>query len=552
MQARRQLEEVEGESPRGALRVRRVRQGALGELNDRCGASLLVRHAQLLSCAFVAPEEASIRSCDAHDGRKARADQGCIYSPIIGIARGASHRVRSAFGVGFAAAILAVAIATPAWATPGDPDPSFGVAGHVRVQANESCQRRCVRFAGSYAHALALRPDGAIVLGGSQNHSYALTSQPPADEGALIRLLPNGALDSTFGSAGIEGTPFDIEQIEANAIGGLAAIGSADAGKIGVSRYTRAGLLDGFYGEQGVRWMPRPTGSVAMHRDSRGRVLALASFTLAAVDLVRYLPTGAPDPSFGHGGYVALFVPNASGHVVGPSESPPQAKPTAMALQPDGGIYVAFEAAPLQASDGAYWPSEYLLEHMRPGGRLDRAFGRHGLVRLRGEVTAMAVAPSGRLFAAWAEPSLGRRRPQAAQRIRRLQVPPQRLALGDYTPAGRQDRAFGKGGVALSRVLGGPLEVHAIAFDGAGDPLLVGEGALRTTDLFAGTAFLARYTRAGLDCSFGEDGLVVDPELDGASALAVQRDGRIVVAGWSGLAFAAARYLGGGPRRSCG
>lgn len=454
-----------------------------------------------------------------------------------------------------AAAILAAAIAAPAWGKPGEPDPSFGGSGHVRVQANESCLRVCLQFAGSYAHALALAPDGAIVLGGSQNHGYAITQQLPP-EGALVRLLPSGALDPSFASAGIENTPFDVAQIDANAGGGLVATGVTEAGKIGVSRYTRAGVLDGFYGEQGVRWMARPTGSVAMHRDSRGRVVALAAFNPNAVDLVRYLPTGVPDRSFGHGGYAALFVPNASGKAVGPSETPPKAKPTAMALQPSGGIYVAFEAAPFQASDGAYWPSEYLLEHLTRNGRLDRAFARHGLVRLRGEATAMAVSPSGHLFAAWAEPPLGLRRPGAARRVQGLQVPPQRLALGEYTPAGRLDRAFGRGGVARSGVLGGPrqrsLEAHAIAFDGAGDPLLVGEGALRTTDVPAGTAFLARYTQAGLDCSFGEGGVVVDPEMGGASAVAVQRDGRIVVAGWSGKAFAAARYLGGGPRRTCG
>ncbi|HEV3071893.1 MAG TPA: hypothetical protein VGY76_10770 [Solirubrobacteraceae bacterium] len=62
---------------------------------------------------------------------------------------------------------------------------------------------------------------------------------------------------------------------------------------------------------------------------------------------------------------------------------------------------------------------------------------------------------------------------------------------------------------------------------------------------------MARFTPHGRDCSFGAEGAVVEGELGGASAVVVQRDGRIVVAGWSSKAFMAARYVGGGAPRTC-
>jgi uncharacterized delta-60 repeat protein len=452
-----------------------------------------------------------------------------------------------------AAILCALVLAsTPAAGAPGELDRSFGQGGHARVQANTSCARRCVEFGGSYAKALALLPDGAIILAGSENHGFGITQRARSDQGALARLLADGAPDTSFGPAGIEGTPFAVEQIDATPGGGLIAMGRSEAAKIAVSRYTPAGVLDGSFGQQGVRLMPRPTGSVAVHRDSRGRVLALAAFNLNSVDLVRYLPTGALDRGFGHGGYVGVFVPNASGHPVRPSETPPQAAPIAMAIQPDGGVFVAFEVAPFHSSDSSYWPSVYFLEHFMPNGRLDRAFGKRGLLALTGEATAMAVAPDGHLFAAWADPPV---RLHTQRRSIQLPAAPRRLALTQYTPTGRLDPAFGRRGVALSRLLSegrrGSLEPTAIAFDRDREPIVVGEGANRTTDTPSGTVFLARYTKANLDCSFGEHGVVFDPELDGAGAVAVQPNERIVVAGWSGNAFAAARYLGGGPRRTC-
>jgi uncharacterized delta-60 repeat protein len=437
----------------------------------------------------------------------------------------------------------ALAVA-PAWATPGDLDPTFGHGGHVLVQTNAGCRRVCVESGGSYADAVALAPDGGIVLGGYNDYIGATGHVP----GALVRLSPNGALDTSFGVGGIEDTPLRVEQIDTNAVGGVAVLGSVEGERLGLARYTGLGVLDGALAPQGVRWLAQPGGALEVQRDARGRIVALGSVSRIQIDVVRYLPSGALDTSFGHGGYVRLRLPKT------PQEStlsparlvPPEATPMALAILRNGGVMVAFATASSTAA--GYGPQHYFLERLAPSGGVDRAFGRGGIVRLSEGVSKMAVAPNGHILLASAEPAdllPGRYGPRRVGR---------RLVLADYTSGGRPDRSFGTNGVARSQPIAGNrtgIEPRAIAFDAAGDAIVGGELPVRTIDVPVGTGFLARYTRDGLDCSFGTRGVVVDNEVGGASAVAVQPNGRIVAVGWSRKAFMAARYMGGGIPRAC-
>lgn len=114
---------------------------------------------------------------------------------------------------GLATAILlaALAVGAPAWAAPGDLDPSFGQDGRVQVQTNPGCLRGCVEFGGFYADAVALRPDGGIVLGGRNDYISAPAPYSERAPGALVRLSSNGTLDTSFGGAGgIVDTPFAV------------------------------------------------------------------------------------------------------------------------------------------------------------------------------------------------------------------------------------------------------------------------------------------------------------------------------------------------------
>jgi uncharacterized delta-60 repeat protein len=114
---------------------------------------------------------------------------------------------------------------------------------------------------------------------------------------------------------------------------------------------------------------------------------------------------------------------------------------------------------------------------------------------------------------------------------------------------GAPDPTFGTGGTVLTRVPGRTIFGHAVALQADGKVVVAGE--------FLGAGgydfLLLRYTTAGaLDATFGTGGIVVT-DLGGddrADGLAVQPDGRIVVAGGSRVGgnsmFAAVRYLANG------
>ena len=435
-------------------------------------------------------------------------------------------------------ATLLISLAAPVvWAAPDSLDPSFGQGGYAVFQVNKACLRRCIELAGSYADALALQPNGRIVLGGYNNYIGAGAGFEWAP-GALIRLLPNGALDTSFGAGGLDDTPFEVWKIYTDARGRLLAIG-AIGGRTVVRRYTPDGVLDSFYGSGGMQWLSRLEGKQPEdeQRDGDGRFVAFTTVTVPAtdydpsrtrLDLTRRLPSGEPDPGFGHQGYARL--PDSL-----------EASPVTLATQDDGSVIAAFDRSSQTSPPET---TQLTLERLSPTGKLDRTFGERGVLRVpfREGALKMVVAPNGHILLA-----LGERRGA-------LFGSTDELVLADYMRAGRLDRSFGNGGIARSQLPTGPRYRSAIptaiTFDGSGDTIVVGEHSILTTDVPAGDGFLARYTPHGRDCSFGEGGVLVDERFGGAKAVAVQRDGRIVVAGWGG-GFRAARYMGGGAPHTC-
>lgn len=431
------------------------------------------------------------------------------------------------------AVLLTLLIPGAARAASGDLDLSFGQGGYAAVQTNRACLRGCVEFGGSYAEALALQPDGGIVLGGYNSYIGAarVSEEVP---GALVRLRPNGTLDTSFGgSGGIVDTPFQVTEIHANAQGGLRVSGDGEQG-FGVQRYTSTGTLDGFYGTHGVRWLPRFEGQ----RDRAGRAYMFTTFLVPATDyapavektaITRLLPSGEQDMSFGHHGYLSL----PQGDVAG-----------ALALQQDGSVLLTFATERgVQAPE--LKPRRLYLERLTPRGQPDRTFGRHGVVRvpLKGSVGSSTIVSThgGEVRIVGSEQRGG--------------------IFGDYylfqaayAQTGRLDREFGQGGVTHSRMSHGPqydgVSPLAITFDASRDMIVAGRLGIRTVDTPAGDGFLARFTPHGRDCSFGVGGVVINERMGAANAVALQPDGRIVVAGWGG-GFLAARYMGGGRPHAC-
>jgi uncharacterized delta-60 repeat protein len=188
----------------------------------------------------------------------------------------------------------------------------------------------------------------------------------------------------------------------------------------------------------------------------------------------------------------------------------------AVVIQLDGKIVA------VGRGDGrAYY--DFVLARYDASGRLDASFGTSGLVRTafgaRGDSDASAAAlqPDGRIVAA-GDHKAGRHF---------------EFALARYKANGSLDRSFGTGGrVVTAFSPRGGAQASAVALQADGKIVAAGLHRIGKSTEFA----LARYDTTGrLDPTFGSGGKVLTafaPNSDDeAGAVAIQRDGRIVVVG---------------------
>jgi len=184
----------------------------------------------------------------------------------------------------------------------GSLDLSFDADGRVATPVLGSFDR---------ADAFLLQPDGKMVLAGTARNGTAF-------EFALVRYLPDGALDTSFDGDGKVTTPIrDAEDI-INAValqpdGKIIAAGYAANGEedeFALVRYNSDGSLDTSFGTNGKVTTPVSDGradSVAVQSD--GKIVAAGSaFDGSHHDflVIRYNPDGSLDSSYGDGGKVLV------------------------------------------------------------------------------------------------------------------------------------------------------------------------------------------------------------------------------------------------------
>lgn len=226
----------------------------------------------------------------------------------------------------------------------GSLDTSFGIGGQVTSS---------VSGAGS---AMAIQPDGKIVLGGS------ITTRKTGLDFALTRYNSNGTLDTTFGSAGIASADFSgfDDRIFALAIdasnkivaGGYTSSASSSAAhNFAVARFAPNGVLDSTFGNGGkvstdifTNW----DNCTALAIQSNGKIVAAGyayttGLTTGYFTLVRYNTDGTPDSSFGVGGIV-------TSNLAGGTEN----YAYGVAIQPDGKIVAVGTANTPDSSAGMY------------------------------------------------------------------------------------------------------------------------------------------------------------------------------------------------------
>ena len=212
----------------------------------------------------------------------------------------------------------------------------------------------------------------------------------------------------------------------------------------------------------------------------------------------------------------------------------------ALIAQPDGRLVAAGIGE--QGDQG----SVFALARYLPNGSLDRSFGDRGRQTTdfgaeasdfgaEGAFDAVALA-DGRIVAA------GGFDPEDMSLIDPSSAIPSVFALARYQADGAQDTSFGVGGAVTTGF--GSADAAAAGVAAQADGKLVVVGTVRTPSAPADIA-LARYEPdGGLDPSFSDDGIVTTDlgGYDTAAALAIQPDGRIVVAAGSGGDLAIARY----------
>ncbi|MFI1031575.1 calcium-binding protein [Streptomyces sp. NPDC020951] len=175
----------------------------------------------------------------------------------------------------------------------GTPDTTFG--GDGTVTANPAGP---VLQEGGDGRALALQPDGKIVVGGQVGSTRF--------DFALMRFNANGSVDTTFDGDGIVRTDFgDYESVEGIALqpdGKIVAAGGSGTG-FALARYLSNGALDtSFDGNGRVLTTGGGATDVALQPGDGRIVIAGSNGPGGDFAVRRYNPDGSQDTGFGAGG----------------------------------------------------------------------------------------------------------------------------------------------------------------------------------------------------------------------------------------------------------
>lgn len=266
----------------------------------------------------------------------------------------------------------------------GSLDPAFGFGGQVMVGGASD----------DLARAILLQPDGMILLGGRGGPSGG-------NEFYIVRFTSGGTLDATFGTngevtgamgfGGNEGYAMALQPDGKILLAGSAA--NANDLDFALLRYNPDGSQDMDFGIDGAVLTPVGTGTgdvcYTMVVQPDGKILlggAMGSgFNASSFAMVRFLPDGSLDESFGTNGIVVS--PISMGRNIGFS----------LALQPDGRILMCGDAR--GEGFGGFAVARYLAN-----GILDASFGTNGVVStvmgVQSTARSVIVQPDGKILLA--------------------------------------------------------------------------------------------------------------------------------------------------------
>ena len=404
--------------------------------------------------------------------------------------------------------IALFALPSPAAAFELVPDPAFDGDGGAVVDLGGD----------ERAWAAALQDDGKIVVAGISTQAILEL----ADSDLLVaRFDTDGALDPSFGAVRVDfgGNFEEAREVLVQPDGKIVAVGTARAAsstgagrRLVVVRLLANGTLDGTFGDGGVFVSDLPDSSAfAAVLQPDGRILVAGGIRPFQIPrealLVRLLPDGRLDPSFGGDGYVQPAAIDLA---------------LAVALQEDGKIVVAGTPP---------GDSGTRVVRLLPDGTPDPGFGPGVAPSFGGSgaPTDVVVTSTGTIVAA------GTTTRSFTDRV---------ATLVAFRPDGTLDTSFGDGGTAQVGPASGATAWNAAALLPGDRILVAGESAHDLPEGLPSDFALGVYGPDGhLDASFSGDGLDTFQPEPGVSARAfgLAVDGRrVAVAGFAVPPFATA------------
>ncbi|MBS1747928.1 MAG: hypothetical protein JST21_17330, partial [Bacteroidetes bacterium] len=353
---------------------------------------------------------------------------------------------------------------------------------------------------------VGLQSDGKIIAAGSGGKDISSAF-------LFERYNTDGSIDSSFGTDGHAGNLNELDQVFALAIqpdDGFIAMGHPSY-KVGLARYKKDGELDSSFGVNGIvitSVSPNANSASDMLVQPDGKIVVCGYIINAPNEarqlfLVRYLPNGSLDNSFGDGGIVIVGEPNSDYALYSVN---------AIALQPNGQIVVA-----AYLTKGAAY-------RFNTDGTLDTDFGNNGLAyfqsanaALRGFIpNDVVIQTDGKIVS-------------GGNGIKKGLTPDYYMAAACIDTDGGIDSSFGDNGIQHILFSGQTSDCRSMALQNNGKIILAGRAL--------GKMAMARLNADGsIDSSFGESGQIVTTEAEGSGAsnsVVLQNDNKILLGGYT-------------------
>lgn len=432
------------------------------------------------------------------------------------------------------------------FSTNGTPDPAFGGGtGHVFTSFGVSDRLEQLN-AVAIQFGTITTPDQIVATGYYSDYSVnpirtylvlirysyfnGTIDTSIGNNGIVTNLVGNGIVSPTGLFVGGQGTGLNPTKIT---VGG--SVIDSGTNYFGLDRFTGGGTLDTTFGANNSGKITLAVGRVVDGVDAAtGQIVLKSGFALAGYRgfseggydfaAAHFTSTGVIDNSFGTNGLLLADV----------SDPPSQAR--AVAVQPDGKIIAAGHAS-YQTNSTRY--DRFALARLNPDGSLDASFGSNGKQTVTlgsqedDDAYAAAVQPDGKIIVAGSAANGNM------------------LALLRYNADSSTDLSFGSNGLATLVVGNGNDVPNRIQFQPDGKIVVAGYA----NDSTGNSHFaVARFTTNGLpDATFGTAGQVVTSVAieDEAFGAGILPDGKIVLGGFSAssasaINFAAVRYTTNG------